>query len=152
MYGGDGESGKIPGARAMTQSLGELVLDAAAVFGDDVAFEARRGYRRERLTFRQVGELGRRTAGWLAARGLEAGDRLVIWSPNMPEYAVLFLGAWLAGAVVVPIDVRTKQDVLERFVIAARPHRHDRPGEIRASDGYPRRGYLPRGVHVPRPS
>jgi long-chain acyl-CoA synthetase len=39
----------------------------------------------------------------------------------MPEYAVLYFGAWLAGLVILPIDVRTKQDVVDRFVRAAAP-------------------------------
>ena len=105
----------------MRGSLGELILQSTEAFGDDVAFQVRRGLRLERVTFRQVGERARRVAGWLRARGLAPGDRVAVWSPNMPEYAVLYFGAWLGGLVVVPIDVRTPQDVLDRFVGAAGP-------------------------------
>jgi long-chain acyl-CoA synthetase len=105
----------------MGQNLGELILETSAAFGDDVAFQVRRGFRLERLTFSQVGELARRAAGWLGARGLAPGDRIAVWAPNMPEYAVLYFGAWLAGVVVVPIDVRTREDVVQRFLAAAEP-------------------------------
>jgi len=105
----------------VARNLGELVLHATASYGDAVAFQVRRGFRIERLTFADVGLRARQTAAWLVARGLRPGDRVVVWSPNMPEYAVLYFGAWLAGVVVVPIDVRTKQDVADRFVAAAQP-------------------------------
>src|SRR5919106_746899 len=105
----------------MARNLGELVLEASRTFGNDIAFQVRRGFRLERVTFRQAGERARRTAGFLAARGLAPGDRIVVWAPNMPEYAVLYFGAWLAGIVVVPIDVRTQPDVLNRFIAAAEP-------------------------------
>src|SRR5919197_321440 len=102
-------------------NLGELILESAPAYGDAVAFQARRGFRLERVTFSQAAARARQVAGWLVARGLASGDRLAAWAPNMPEYAVLYFGAWLAGLVVVPIDVRTPQDVVRRFVAAAEP-------------------------------
>src|ERR671931_2192090 len=105
----------------MPHNLGELILESAPAFGDAVAFQARRGFRLQRVTFRQAAERARQVAGWLVAQGLASGDRVVVWSPNMPEYAVLYFGAWLAGTVVGPIDVRTPRDVLDRFVGAAAP-------------------------------
>lgn len=105
----------------MLRNLGELALWGAQRYGDAVAFQVRRGFRMERLTFRQVGERARQVAGWLGRQGLAPGDRIVVWSPNMPEYAVLFFGAWLAGVVVVPIDVRTRPETIARFVATAQP-------------------------------
>src|SRR6266511_1465561 len=104
---------------AEPRNLGELVLLTADRYGDRPALQIRRGLRAERLTFRQVGQQARRVAAWLAERGLEPGDRVVVWAPNMPEYAVLYFGAWLAGIAVVPIDVRTQQEVVDRFVEVA---------------------------------
>ena len=110
-----------PVAVAALPNLGALVLECAEAFGGDVAFQIRRGLRLDRLTFEQAGERARRLAAWLTARGLVPGDRIVVWSLNMPEYAVLYFGAWMAGVVVVPIDLRTRADVLQRFVTAAGP-------------------------------
>ena len=108
-------------AGAVPTNLGHLALQSADHFGDDLAFQVRRGLRMERLTFREVGLRARKVAGWLAGQGLAPGDRVIVWAPNMPEYAVLYFGAWMAGVVVVPVDVRTKQEVLDRFVATARP-------------------------------
>ncbi|MBI3969836.1 MAG: AMP-binding protein [Chloroflexi bacterium] len=105
----------------MERNLGRLVLEASEKFGDDVAFQVRRGFRLERITFRQAGTLARKVAGWLRAKGVGPGERIAIWSPNMPEYALLYFGAWLGGVVAVPIDVRTPQDVVKRFVAEAAP-------------------------------
>lgn len=106
----------------MERNLGELILAAAATYGDATAFQIRRGFRTEPLSFRQAAEQARRTAAWLQARGLQPGDRLAIWSPNMPEYAVLLFGAWMAGMVAVPIDVRSTPETVDRFVAASGAH------------------------------
>lgn len=37
----------------------------------------------------------------------------------MPEYALLYFGAWLAGVAVVPIDLRTRPEVRDRFACDA---------------------------------
>lgn len=103
------------------RNLGELVQERSAAFGDAVAFQIRRAFRRETTTFRQAGERARQVAGWLLAHGLVPGDRVAVWAPNMPEYAVLYFGAWTAGIVVVPIDVRTPEDIVDRFIASASP-------------------------------
>ena len=40
----------------------------------------------------------------LVARGVEPGDRVVVWVPNGWRTPVLFAAIWRAGAVVVPFD------------------------------------------------
>src|SRR5262245_39355348 len=104
---------------AAPENLGQLVLRAAEAHGDRVAFQVRRGFRTRRLTFAETAAGARRVAGWLASKGLQPGDRIAVWSPNMPEYALLYFGAWLAGVVVVPIDVRTRPEVRDRFAADA---------------------------------
>jgi long-subunit acyl-CoA synthetase (AMP-forming) len=83
----------------MERNLGDLVLAAASQYGNDVAFQIRRGLRIERLNFGDVGVLSLRIAAWLVSQQLAPGDRIVVWAPNMPEYALLYFSAWLAGRV-----------------------------------------------------
>ena len=47
-----------------------------------------------------------RTAAWLAAQGLRAGDRVALCMPNRPEYLPLLWGTWWLGAVVVPVNAK----------------------------------------------
>ncbi len=42
------------------------------------------------------------------AAGVEPGDRVAIWAPNIWEWPVLALGAHAAGGIVVPINTRFK--------------------------------------------
>jgi long-chain acyl-CoA synthetase len=46
----------------------------------------------------------RRIGRGLLAAGLVKGDRVALWSENKPEWMVVWLGAAVAGLVVVPID------------------------------------------------
>ena len=55
-------------------------------------------------------------AALLAQRGLEKGDRAIIWSVNRPEWVAAFFGCMRAGVVAVPLDVRTAPDFVERVV------------------------------------
>ncbi|MEV6961595.1 AMP-binding protein [Streptomyces sp. NPDC051207] len=57
-----------------------------------------------RLTYREVDALSDSVAGHLAARGLERGDRVAVMLQNSPHFVLAALGAWKAGAVVVPVN------------------------------------------------
>ncbi|GHB52985.1 hypothetical protein GCM10010377_49950 [Streptomyces viridiviolaceus] len=76
-------------------------LRRAAAEAPDRAFLA---YFDGRLTYREVDELSDSVAGHLAARGLERGDRVAVLLQNSPHFVLAVLGAWKAGAVVVPVN------------------------------------------------
>ena len=53
------------------------------------------------MTFRELREQTRMVAAGLARRGFVKGDRLSIYSPNIPEYAPTFFGTLTAGGTAV---------------------------------------------------
>ncbi|MEU2287801.1 AMP-binding protein [Streptomyces sp. NPDC013178] len=57
-----------------------------------------------RLTYREIDELSDSVAGHLAARGLRRGDRVAVLLQNSPHFVLAVLGAWKAGATVVPVN------------------------------------------------
>lgn len=57
-----------------------------------------------RLTYRETEALSDSVAGHLAARGLERGERVAIMLQNSPQFVLALLGAWKAGATVVPLN------------------------------------------------
>ncbi|MFC9032688.1 AMP-binding protein [Streptomyces arboris] len=57
-----------------------------------------------RLTYRETDTLSDSVAGHLAARGLRRGDRVAIMLQNSPHFVLALLGAWKAGATVVPLN------------------------------------------------
>ena len=86
-------------------------MDKAAAFGDRVAVvDGETGERS--YTFAQVDEMARSVAASLVARGLEAGDRVLVMLPNMPEFAVAMFGALLANAQVVTLSVTVTAEQL----------------------------------------
>ncbi|WP_371788715.1 class I adenylate-forming enzyme family protein [Streptomyces griseoaurantiacus] len=57
-----------------------------------------------RLTYRELDGLSDSVAGRLAARGLRRGDRVAVLLQNSPHFVLALLGAWKAGAIVVPVN------------------------------------------------
>ncbi|MER5850282.1 AMP-binding protein [Streptomyces sp. NPDC002012] len=57
-----------------------------------------------RLSYRETDALSDSVAGHLAAGGLERGDRVAIMLQNTPQFVLALLGAWKAGATVVPLN------------------------------------------------
>lgn len=62
------------------------------------------------LTYRQLWDRSARLAGGLLERGIKLGDRVAIRMPNCIDWMVSFFGALMAGAVVVPVNIRLSQD------------------------------------------
>ncbi|MGI9600868.1 MAG: FadD3 family acyl-CoA ligase [Acidimicrobiales bacterium] len=61
-----------------------------------------------RWTFPELAAEVHRAARALMAAGVNPGDRVAIWAPNIWEWAVTALGIHCAGAVLVPINTRWK--------------------------------------------
>jgi HIP---CoA ligase len=86
------------------RTIPELVDDAAARFGDAEAVVDGE----VSLSFVELAGVVRSTARALMASGIEAGDRVAIWAPNIWEWVPAALGTHAAGAVLVPINTRFK--------------------------------------------
>jgi long-chain acyl-CoA synthetase len=52
-------------------------------------------------TYAQVKDTADRIANFLASRGIQKGDRVAIFLPNLPHYPAIFFGILKAGAVCV---------------------------------------------------
>ena len=57
-----------------------------------------------KITYAQFSALANRFAIGLQRLGVQAGDRVAIALPNIPQYPIAFYGALRAGAVVVPTN------------------------------------------------
>ena len=53
--------------------------------------------------------------GYLQERHLAKGERVLLWAPSRIDWMVTFLSVLLAGGVVVPLDVSSKEDFLRRI-------------------------------------
>ncbi len=91
---GDLEWGTVP---ALARSAAERFGSAEAVVDGDV-----------RLSFEELWAAAQRGGRAFLAAGVERGDRVAIWSPNVHEWIIALLGLQAAGGVVVPINTRYK--------------------------------------------
>ena len=83
-------------------SITEYVLRHAERLGDKPALID--GPSGRVLTYRQLADAVRRAATGLAQRGLRKGDVVGIYSPNCPEYAVVFQAVASLGAINTTIN------------------------------------------------
>ena len=54
-------------------------------------------------------------AGYLQQQQITQGDRLLIWCPSRIDWLIAYLGTLLVGMVVVPLDISSKEDFLQRI-------------------------------------
>src|SRR5215218_11074144 len=82
--------------------------------GGETAFAHRRGLRLVRWSYTRVSKTAARFARELEARGVDKGERVLLWAANRPEWVAAFYGCALRGAVVVPLDVESAPDFVAR--------------------------------------
>lgn len=73
------------------------------------------GLRVENYTYAEAATKSREFAAWLTDSRIEAGDKIILYSENRPEWIFALWGAILAGVVVVPIDYRSSAEFVERI-------------------------------------
>jgi long-chain acyl-CoA synthetase len=106
------------------ETLLELLDEAVARFGDRPALGIRRDDgARVSWTYRELERRSRIAAWRLRGLGLEPGDRILAWSPSMPELPATLFGAMRARLVIVPLDLRMSMEAVEG-VVAASDSRH----------------------------
>lgn len=83
-------------------SLPEFVMSQFEDFGEKPALIE--GPSGRTLTYAQLASGVRRMATGLAGRGMKKGDTFAVLLPNLPEYAIAFLGAAAAGGSVTTLN------------------------------------------------
>jgi acyl-CoA synthetase (AMP-forming)/AMP-acid ligase II len=86
------------------QTIPRLVRGAAARFGDRIAIEEGD----LSLSFAELADAGARATRAFCSAGIEPGDRVGIWAPNIHEWVVAAIGLQAAGGVLVPLNTRFK--------------------------------------------
>jgi long-chain acyl-CoA synthetase len=112
---GDEGSTKTQGTGAKT--LAAMVLDVVESHSGDDALRYHDGDDWTEMSYEELGKAAREVAGGLIAAGIDAGDKVAIFSDTRPEWTLADLGVVLAGATAVPIyqtsSVEEAKHVLE---------------------------------------
>ena len=90
------------------------LLDDCIAHGDQTAVAHFRGLRTVRWSFSRLASVAFQFARELEARGIGHGDRVLFWGENSPEWIAALYGCLLRGAVVVPLDLKSAPDFVER--------------------------------------
>ncbi len=88
---------------ATSDHLVRMMRRRIAATPDNVAMRRKVGDEWTGITYRQLGERVDAVASWLIDAGVQPGERVVIFAPNLPEWTVADLATMAAGAVPVPI-------------------------------------------------
>ena len=112
----------------MRETLLSFLNDCIA-HGEQTAVVHWRGLRIARWSYARLASCACQFARELESRGIGAGDRVIFWSENSPEWIVAFYGCLLRGAVVVPLDlksapdfaIRVQQQVSAKLLLADEP-------------------------------
>jgi long-chain acyl-CoA synthetase len=95
------------------------LFDEFARFSSGVAIVQQRGYRREAWTYQKLASAAVLRAFQLKERGVQTGDRVLLWGTNSAEWVAAFWGCLLRGAVAVPLDDSSTLDFASRVAADA---------------------------------
>lgn len=104
--------------------LYSLLTDSAAKYPSEVCLH----YQGRNISYSQVDDRSSRFASALLSLGLQRGDRVAIFLPNIPQFVIAYFGILKAGGVIVTCSPLYKDRELEhqlkdsgaKIVIAAR--------------------------------
>jgi acyl-CoA synthetase (AMP-forming)/AMP-acid ligase II len=85
-------------------TIGQLIAVAADTFGEKAAIEDGD----VTISYRDLHVRGLQAARAFIASGLEHGDRVGIWAPNLFEWVIAAIGLQMVGGVLVPLNTRMK--------------------------------------------
>jgi len=74
------------------------------------------GFRGQEISYDEFWSQTGRFAAALAGRGHEAGDRVGIYLPNLPQFVTAFHGTLRAGGIVVPMNPQYKSREIEHLL------------------------------------
>ena len=97
-------------------TLVELLEESAKGHGSDPALLIKPTFRYRVWTYADLWEGSGRVASYLQGMGVQKGDRVLLWGPNTPQWVLAFFGTLRAGAIAVPLDVRSAPDFVTRVL------------------------------------
>ncbi|MDV3277329.1 MAG: long-chain fatty acid--CoA ligase [Nitrososphaerales archaeon] len=113
-----------PDTEVDKKPLYSLLIDSASKYPSKVCLH----YQGRGLTYSQVDDRASRFASALISLGLQRGDRVAIFLPNIPQFVIAYYGILKAGGIIVTCSPLYKERELEyqlkdsaaKIVIAAR--------------------------------
>ncbi|HEX6031810.1 MAG TPA: AMP-binding protein [Tepidiformaceae bacterium] len=103
------------------ETLVELLEQSARAYPDRTVVSMRAGVRTIKHSYSSFQQRSHAFARLLLQRGVQKGDRVIILAPNQPDWVAAMFGTFIAGGTVVPLDVRSSREFVERVVAQTEP-------------------------------
>ena len=97
------------------------LLDDFRRFDRQIAVVRFQGVRRRVTSYGEIAQLAGRFAALLAQRGIEPGDRVLLWGENSAEWIAAFHGCIQRGVLAVPLDAYGTAEFAARVAADVRP-------------------------------
>lgn len=103
------------GQELLNSTMGDVLDQQAAAFPDKeaIVYDYPEFACQVRLTYRQYRETVNQLAKGLLALGIEKGEHVAVWAPNLLEWAFLELALAKVGAVLVAVNTAYRAAELE---------------------------------------
>ncbi len=105
-----------PASTSVGRTVVEFLQRKVATHGPRDALVFKPGFRYQRWSYDRLWRESGQVATLLQRRGLAKGDQVILWGPNSPQWVLIFFGCLRAGVVVVPLDLRSAPDYVERVI------------------------------------
>jgi long-chain acyl-CoA synthetase len=99
----------------MSETLGAMPRQhLLEYFRHELAVAWHRGYRMIRWMYSDLLRVSTQVAAELRSRGINKGDRVLLWGENSGEWIAAFLGCLFCGALAVPMDAIAEKTFAQR--------------------------------------
>src|SRR5436190_20396956 len=98
------------------ETLGNFLQEITGRYGERQALVHKPGNAVDVWSYNRLLDQADRIAVSLKEQGIGKGNRLVLWAENSPWWVASYFGALRLGAVVVPLDVRSGSDFVQRVI------------------------------------
>ncbi len=88
----------------MKRTIPRLIQESGQKFAARIAIEDED----QQIRFDDLANIAKRVARACVAAGVQPGDRVAVWAPNLHEWILAAIGLQSAGAVLVPLNTRYK--------------------------------------------
>ncbi|MPZ23512.1 MAG: AMP-binding protein [Dehalococcoidia bacterium] len=103
-------------------TLVDLLAQATEEHGNREAVWMRRGSGGDAWTYAELWRKAQNLSAFFHQQGIGKGQRVLVYAPNSPQLVATYFALFMAGAIVVPIDLRSAPEVTSRIREKARAH------------------------------
>ncbi|MFH0701910.1 MAG: AMP-binding protein [bacterium] len=102
-------------------ALTEFLDENFSVKGRDNNYYLKGKYRTFGWKFSKIFGLSKNLAAFLTQNGIKAGDRIIIKSPNSPQWVAAFTACIKMGFIIVPVDYKSDFNFEQKIISKVKP-------------------------------